>query len=147
MRAGVPTVQGSRQVSQQFFSQLEHYSGPLPHPKILQEFEALLPGSASRIIRNFEVESDHRRLMESDESEAARGFFSRQLHYRDRGQKMGFLIVLAGFGISALAFYLKQPVGGSIITAVDLVALVALFITGKGPRVLTQPAEQPPPKG
>lgn len=131
MRSGVQDARGLRPAQPQFFSQLEHYQGPLPHPKILQEFDQLVPGSAATIMGNFRTESDHRRSMERDESEAARGFFARQLDYRDRGQGMGFVIALLGLGVAGYAFYLRQPIAGGIIAGIDLVALVALFITGK----------------
>jgi uncharacterized membrane protein len=142
MRSGAHDTRGFRPAQPQFFSQLEHYQGPLPHPKILQEFEQLVPGSAATIMGNFRVESDHRRSMERDESEAARGFFARQLDYRDRGQKMGFVIALLGLVVAGYAFYKNEPWAGGVIAGVDLVALVALFITGKrgDPKPATQAA-------
>lgn len=41
------------------------YSGPLPHPDILRNFEEIVPGSAQRIFIQFEEQSAHRRAMES----------------------------------------------------------------------------------
>ena len=40
------------------------YSGPVPHPAILKRFEELLPGSAERLFREFEVQAEHRRSLE-----------------------------------------------------------------------------------
>lgn len=42
-----------------------HFSGPLPPPDTLVDYESVLPGSADRIFRRFELQSDHRMLMEA----------------------------------------------------------------------------------
>jgi uncharacterized membrane protein len=42
----------------------ELYSGPLPHPKTLQEFESIVLGSAERIISMAESQSKHRMELE-----------------------------------------------------------------------------------
>lgn len=39
---------------------MESYSGPLPHPKILAEYEQALPGTADRIVAMAEKEQEHR---------------------------------------------------------------------------------------
>lgn len=44
--------------------QLTTYSGPLPHPETLRQFEEILPGSAKRIFNDFELQSSHRRALE-----------------------------------------------------------------------------------
>jgi uncharacterized membrane protein len=41
------------------------YSGPLPPPMVLREFEDILPGSAERIFKQFEVQAEHRRRSET----------------------------------------------------------------------------------
>lgn len=46
--------------------ELSSYSGPLPHPDILRDFEEILPGSAKRIFTQFEEQSAHRRSMEAE---------------------------------------------------------------------------------
>lgn len=40
------------------------YSGPLPHPDVLRRYQDILPGSAERVFRQFEIEADHRRTLE-----------------------------------------------------------------------------------
>src|SRR4051812_3563808 len=51
----------------------EQYSGPLPPPKLLKEFEEAIPGSAAKILDNWRHEGEHRRQLERAESDAARG--------------------------------------------------------------------------
>lgn len=44
---------------------LEMYSGPIPHPKILEGYQKLYPGAAKEIIDNGVEESKHRRELET----------------------------------------------------------------------------------
>src|SRR5690349_12341887 len=41
------------------------FSGPLPPPQILEEYDRIAPGSAGRIIAMAEKQADHRRRMET----------------------------------------------------------------------------------
>ena len=42
----------------------ELFSGPLPHPEHLREYENILPGSADRVIRMAEDQAKHRQSLE-----------------------------------------------------------------------------------
>ena len=44
----------------------EHFSGPIPPPKLLAEYEKIVPGSGDRIIRMAEHQMAHRHQMESE---------------------------------------------------------------------------------
>ena len=54
---------------------MEEFSGPIPHPDILEKYEKILPGSADRIISMAEKQSTHRQAMEKKmiESESRDG--------------------------------------------------------------------------
>lgn len=54
------------------------YTGLVPHPSHLAEFEKILPGSADRFFRLVE-----------DEQRARIGFITSELHILDNGQKRG----------------------------------------------------------
>ncbi|TPR19973.1 DUF2335 domain-containing protein [Apilactobacillus timberlakei] len=41
------------------------YSGPIPHPDIIKEYEKIYPGSAKKMIDNGLEESSHRRMLET----------------------------------------------------------------------------------
>lgn len=51
---------------------MEMYSGPIPHPAILEGYEKLCPGAAKEIIENGVQESQHRRKLET-KRQARRG--------------------------------------------------------------------------
>lgn len=42
----------------------EMFSGPLPHPKILQKYEAVEQGLANRIVKMAEDQENHRQKIE-----------------------------------------------------------------------------------
>lgn len=45
-----------------------NYSGPIPPPDIIKDYENILPGSADRIISMAEKQADHRRDIEKNSS-------------------------------------------------------------------------------
>ena len=45
------------------------YSGPIPQPSDLQAYEQIVPGSAAKLIRNSEIESEYRREREAIDSQ------------------------------------------------------------------------------
>lgn len=59
VRAAPPERRG------QIVMQAEMHSGPLPHPAILKGYNDVVPGSADRIITQFEEQGRHRRKQES----------------------------------------------------------------------------------
>lgn len=58
------SVSGARGRSNQVIFQAQMYSGPLPHPDILRAYNEIVPGSADRIITQFEEQGRHRRNQE-----------------------------------------------------------------------------------
>lgn len=104
------------------------YSGPLPHPDVLEKYENVYPGSASKIFQMAEEQAQHRRNMESE---------NLRLAARDssRGAVFGFIIALVGI-ISGLIVACLNPsksvniISGSAISGVSLIAVVRTFVIG-----------------
>jgi uncharacterized membrane protein len=46
-------------------SYTEEYSGLIPHPRLMREWNDIVPGSAEKIFNRFEKQSDHRMQMEN----------------------------------------------------------------------------------
>jgi len=71
---------------------------------------------------------------------------AKQLGLLSRGQVFGLVVVIAGFATAAYGFHVGAQIGGALIGTVDIVALVALFITGKrGKQPPALPPGQAPP--
>lgn len=99
----------------------ESFSGPLPHPRLLQGYENIKPGFAERIVVMAEKEQAHR--FECDDK-----VIDSSIKTSRRGQWMGYSIALS-FGIIALVLGLMgEVVVASIIGGLDLVALVTVFV-------------------
>lgn len=100
------------------------HSGPLPHPSILKSYEAIIPGSAARILASSETQAKHRQDLESTVIKA---------NVRDQSRGQIFAFVLACMTIAGgigLAFSGRQTSGiVAIVTA--LVALAGVFVYGK----------------
>ncbi len=107
------------------------WSGPLPHPSDLAEFDRMCPGSAGRIIDNMLAESKRRRI---DQKHAARAEIKdaeRDRDERDRGQHYGLAIGLVAI-LGGVAVTLCGHGGtGGVIGGGGVVALVTVFITGR----------------
>jgi uncharacterized membrane protein len=99
------------------------YSGPLPPPEILREFDQVVPGAAERIMRMAEKQQDHRIRLESKviTSDTYRSWAGLGL-----AGFLGFIIVGCG---SYLIFQGHDTAGATIITS-TLIGLVTTFVHG-----------------
>ena len=122
---------------------VEQYAGPLPHPSTLKAFDEVIPGSAARIIDNWEKEIEHRRDLEKQDSETRREVIKKQVGIQGRGQIFGLIVALVGMGITGFAIHEGHPVAATILGSFDLVALVTVFVTGRGRRAAAPSDEKP----
>jgi uncharacterized membrane protein len=105
----------------------EHYSGPLPHPQLLERYEKLLPGATERIFALTEREQQHAH-------EIQRGVLDLDKEDRRltrRGQAiaafLATLIVICGTWVAIHV----DPWAGAAIIGIDLAAVVSAFIWGE----------------
>lgn len=95
----------------------EHYEVPLPHPQILAQYNAVVPGSAQAIIEDFQNNTAAIRDLKKMELEAA---ISRD----KRGQWMAFWLGILVLGIAVLSIKFGYPwvAGGSLFIAIATIA-------------------------
>jgi uncharacterized membrane protein len=91
------------------------WRGPLPPPAVLQGFEEIVPGSAARIIDEFQAEAAHRRRLEDKQAR----FVQRDTHV---GQALAIVFALgafalAGYAVSQGANWVAVVLGGGVIAA------------------------------
>ena len=112
----------------------KYYSGPLPSPELLARFERLLPGTAERIIKEFELNSEHSRSMEKCTIESS-------VKYAERGQYRGFVVSILGMVIGAATVLLgiffgsnsatvATSIAGTALSGISILGLVGKFIDG-----------------
>jgi len=111
------------------FSQ-ESHAGPLPHPEILRQYEAIHTGTAERLIKTFEDETLHRRdiVQQAADSQTLRDRSDERI--QSKGQLFALIITLAGMTGSVLIGIYGSPWAGSALGGVTLVSIVTAFLTG-----------------
>jgi uncharacterized membrane protein len=97
------------------------FSGPMPHPDLLREYEELCPGFGERSLKMVEEQAYHRRTMEATIGRA-------KIKHEATGQWMAFIVAIVLMAIGGLAVYLKEIAVGTTFVGVDFVALIGMFI-------------------
>lgn len=120
---GIPKDR-AKQIVQRVAVSIKSHSGPLPDAETLAQYNEIIPDGANRIMIGFEKQLEHRISIENVviRSQANQGL---------RGQWFAFVIALF---VLAASFYLILSgfeIAGTVLGSIDLVALVAVFITGK----------------
>lgn len=113
--------------TQQFQIQAQQFSGPIPPPALLGQYEEILPGMADRILQMAERQESHRHGIEKQAvtAEINRGYL---------GMASGFLVAICGLSIGGILLYGNKVVEGSVFAGVTLVSLVAVFVYGANKR-------------
>jgi uncharacterized membrane protein len=114
----------NNQKSIQEFRKMEvRHEGPLPHPKLFQEYDAVLPGAAERILSMAEKQASHRQNLELTVVKAGS---------RDSliGLIFGFILGLFTVGGGIYCIIKGQSTGGTILSGAGLVTLVGVFVYG-----------------
>ena len=99
------------------------FSGPIPPPEFLREYDAIMPGLADRIVKMAEKQGDHRHGLETRAVNA-------EIERGKLGMISGFLVALLGISIGGVLIYHDKLLTGSIFAGGTLVALVGTFVFG-----------------
>jgi hypothetical protein len=97
------------------------YSGPLPHPNILERFEQIHPGAAGMIFEDFLLQSNHRRKIESS---VVRAIVISDI----AGTFAASLIGLPGVGGGLWLAHEGRPLGGLSSIFGTLATLLGVFL-------------------
>jgi uncharacterized membrane protein len=107
------------------------WSGPLPPPAELRQYEQMHPGLAERLVVVFEEQMAQRHRLEfrvlDDEAVKVQCEFAE----RRRGQYLAFAICLAAIIGGTWAAIAGREAAGSIIGGTGLAGLAAAFIYGR----------------
>jgi uncharacterized membrane protein len=132
----IPTA--ARQPSVQAIQQT--FSGPLPPPKVLKEYNEIMPGLAGIIVARANTEMEHRHSLEKHYADVDKNYLSDETSNGRLGLWLAFFIgifVLIIAGILAWNGFAWQAVA---VGGVDLAALVGVFVYGS--RNNTQPTQE-----
>lgn len=98
-----------------------YFSGPLPAPETLHQYNQILPGAADRVIGLAEREAAHRHLMEGRMID---------IHGRNStlGVISGWMIGMTAVGGGTYAITLGASLSGAGVALTGLAALVGVFV-------------------
>ena len=122
-------------------TQVSEWSGPLPAPDDLRQYEDILPGSADRILRMAENQQQHG--FEEDraahehirESTAiAKMALTEGFKSNNRGMITGAIIALVGLGGAIGLSAIDRWEAGIAIFVLALTTLAGLFVSGHNAR-------------
>lgn len=100
------------------------FSGPIPHPSLLEGYNQVVPGAAERILKMAEDHSAHQIDMERRAISAARW----ETHV---GQVAAILVTFFAFVAAGYLGYLGHAGAAGTIASTTVVGLATVFITGK----------------
>lgn len=123
---------GEREQVIQTITHQQEFSGPLPPPPILQDYERIQPGFANRIVSMAEVQQSHRHNLEKKSVDAAIGVEARGQHY---ALAVSILIILGSLFLIANG----KEISGTILAGGTLTGLAYIFITGRNKKVEDDP--------
>ncbi len=119
-----PTSRTPEERAAQRITRVASWTGPLPPPAALEEFDKIVPGAAARIVEEFQKEAEHRRKLELREA----SFVQWDTHV---GQALAILFALSAFGVVAFAIYMKAPWVAGVLGASVIGAGVVAFLRGR----------------
>jgi len=115
---------------QQTITQLA-FTGPLPHPSSLQEYDNVLPGLAERIVTMAEAEARHRHDMDKEAARQNELIINKEFSERRIGQFMGLGIAAIAIGASIFAIAHGAEKAAMVIGGTTVVGLATVFVIGR----------------
>lgn len=102
----------------------ESFSGPIPHPELLQKYDEVKSGFAERIVSMAERQLDHRLDCEEKVVDGS-------VNESKRGQNYGLIVALLFLGAAVFLGYHGHDWLAGILGGGTLIALVTVFVTNK----------------
>ncbi len=106
------------------FQKSEAFSGPVPHPEIIEKYEQIYPGAAKMIFEKWDAQVKHRHgiensLVRTDNAKSLLGLI------------FGFIVAMSsiGAGVYCAIHGMLLYAGGLSLSAIALI--VAAFVTSK----------------
>ena len=100
------------------------FSGPLPPPEVIDQYNQIIPGAAERILAMAEQDAIHQREIEN----AAMTLTAEEMK---RGQLYGFIIGVFAFTTCIVALLLGSEKTAIVLGSTTVVGLVSVFVTGR----------------
>jgi uncharacterized membrane protein len=106
------------------------YSGPLPPPNMLAQYEKILPGMAERMMLQVEGQTAHRHRIEGK-------LLDKDYGLKTRGQFLAILALFMLLTIIGMMVWFGHPTQAAWLGAATLVGVVSVFVLGNQPDPIT----------
>jgi uncharacterized membrane protein len=118
---------GSGAVLEALQIQLEQrqWSGPLPPPAILYQYEQVQPGLAERIVAMAETAA-------TGEIKTRDKLATAEIEQSRTGQALAFLLTIVALGAAIYFFAVHNPTAGGLLLSFPVIMLIRSFLTGIG---------------
>ena len=103
------------------------FSGPLPHPEVLEYYNKIIPNGADRITAMAERQAMHRQELEKKAIQS-------EITDSRIGLWLGFIVALAGIGAGTACILNGYQIAGSILGGAPVTGLVGVFVYGSRQR-------------
>lgn len=120
---GLPEVVASGMAAQLTRS----YSGPIPPPEMLREFNAVDPGRAAKLMQLAEDQTRHRMALE-------KSVIRSDIYKSWAGLASAFLITMTSLGLGTYLIVNGHSIEGSVFGGASIAGVVAAFIYGTASR-------------
>ena len=104
------------------------FSGPLPHPEIMEGYNRIVPNAAERIITVFEAEVKHRHDCERNQVSDERQDRIRGHRQVLLGQIMSFILAVAFIASGTFLIFHNKQVSGTIVSTTAMLGIIASFL-------------------
>jgi uncharacterized membrane protein len=112
-------------------TQVATFSGPLPHPASLKEYDNVLPGLAERIVVMAEAEARHRHDMDKEAARQNELLMNNEFSERRSGQIFGLCIGALCIIACIVAIVFGAEGAAMVIGGTTVVGLVTVFVVGR----------------
>jgi len=102
----------------------EHFSGPLPHPKHLIDYDTILPGAAERILAMAEKAQAH-------SAEMDRLIVQAQIDDQKRGMNYGLAALLLILALAFIFGYWDRPITAGLFLTAAVIGSIPVFVNGR----------------
>ncbi|MEO5366478.1 MAG: DUF2335 domain-containing protein [Magnetococcus sp. WYHC-3] len=100
------------------------FSGPLPPPAILKQYDELFPGAADQIFQMALDDAEHVHKMEEIQVNSI-------VHGHKAGQGIAFILSVMALGVVAYLGYLGLESAAATVGGATLVGLAGVFVLGR----------------
>ena len=118
-----PSSQPSSVQRVRYAARITQYTGPIPPPEVVRQWEALVSGSADRILKMAEKQATHRMSLETKllDGDIKKSWF---------GLWIGFAICIILIIGGTILIILDHDVAGTAIISTNLISISAMYIYG-----------------